>query len=159
MLLLPLSLSPFFHLKVGKIPPGDWHIVVRVVIVFDFTVFLFENFVNTKLCKGQFFNFTKKKKKKPPLLLCYYQDDFILDFSEDEDTAEEEQVPVLGLGAPGDLNLLVQQQLPVFPDEAEDEWALLHGHPAGSLLPGYRGRYGQGSGKVTWMDGWMDRDR
>lgn len=64
----------------------------------------------------------------------------ILDFSEYEDIAEEEQVPVLGLGAFGDLHSLVQQQLPVFTDQAEDEWALLHGHPAGSLLPGYRGR-------------------
>lgn len=52
--------------------------------------------------------------------------DFILDFSEDEDVAEEEQVSVTGLGALGDLHSLVQQQLPVFTDEAEDERALVH---------------------------------
>lgn len=40
-----------------------------------------------------------------------------------------------GLGALGDLNPLVQQQLPVLAAEAENEWTLLHGHPAGSLLP------------------------
>lgn len=69
---------------------------------------------------------------------------FILDFSEDEDIAEEKQVPVPGLGAFGDLNSLVQQQLPVFTDEAKDERALVHRHPAGSLLPGHRGRLRQG---------------
>lgn len=74
--------------------------------------------------------------------------DFILDFSTDEDIAEEEQVPVLSLGALGDQHSLVQQQRPVFTDEAEDERTLLHGLPAGSLLlPGYRGRLRQGSAK------------
>lgn len=70
--------------------------------------------------------------------------DFLLDFSEDEDIAEEEQVPVLSLGALDDLHSLVQQQLAIFTDEAEDERALLHGHPAGRLLPGYRGRLKSG---------------
>lgn len=43
---------------------------------------------------------------------------------------------VLGLGAFSDLHTLVQQQLPIFAGEAEDEGTLLHGHPARSLLPG-----------------------
>lgn len=59
----------------------------------------------------------------------------LLEFSEGNDIAEEEQVPVLGLWAFRDLNALIQQQLPILTGEAEDEGALLHWHPAGSFLP------------------------
>lgn len=61
---------------------------------------------------------------------------FILEFGKDEDIAEEEKVSVLGLRAFRDLHTLVQQQLPVFAGEAEDEGTLLHGHPARSFLSG-----------------------
>lgn len=49
-----------------------------------------------------------------------------LGFGEDEDVAEEEQVPLLDLGALRDLNAFVQQQLSVFTGQAEDERTLLH---------------------------------
>lgn len=58
----------------------------------------------------------------------------LLEFGEDNDVAEEEQVSLLGLWALGDLNTLVQQQLSVLTGEAKDEWTLLHRDPAGSLL-------------------------
>lgn len=60
---------------------------------------------------------------------------YLLEFGEDNDIAEEEQVSVRGLRALGDLDTLVQQQVSVLTGEAEDKWTLLHGHPAGSLLP------------------------
>ena len=67
---------------------------------------------------------------------------FLLEFSEDNDIVEEEQVSLLGLGALCDLNTLVQQQLSVLAGEAEDEWTLLY--PAGTLLPGGKGHKGYG---------------
>lgn len=42
---------------------------------------------------------------------------------------------VLGLVAHADLNTLIQQQLSDLAGQAEDEWALLRGHPAGGFLP------------------------
>lgn len=42
---------------------------------------------------------------------------------------------VLGLGAFGDLDTLIQQQLSVLTGQAEDERTLLRSHPAGGLFP------------------------
>lgn len=42
---------------------------------------------------------------------------------------------VLGLGAFGDPDTLIQQQLSVLTGQAEDERTLLRRHPAGGLFP------------------------
>lgn len=59
----------------------------------------------------------------------------LLEFCEHDDVAEKEQVSLLGLGAFGDLNTLIQQQLSVLTGQTEDERTLLRSHPAGGLFP------------------------
>lgn len=59
----------------------------------------------------------------------------IPEFCKNNGVIEEEQVPVLGLGAYADLNTLLQQQLSALAAQAKDEWTLLRGHPAGGFLP------------------------
>lgn len=45
---------------------------------------------------------------------------------------------VLGLGAFGDLNTLIQQQFSILAGQAKDERTLLSSHPAGGLLPKHK---------------------
>lgn len=76
----------------------------------------------------------------------------LLELGENNGVGEEEQVSLRGLRALGDLDALVEQQLSVLAAEAEDEWTLLHGHPAGRLLPervDTRERVGDGQGHPT----------